>query len=205
MRYDETPPAAPTNLQISESQDEHPVLNWTANTEPDLEEYNIYRKGGYPFIDWVVIETVNSTTYEDIELTTTYSHGEDYFYKITAVDVNNNESEDYSNTVEVEARLEKQNIVENLELKPKEYALNSNYPNPFNPTTNISYQLPKSSNVTLKVYDMLGKEVAELVNENKSAGVYNVSFNASNLPSGLYFYKIQADEFTEVRKMLLMK
>ena len=168
LKYDESPPAAPTNLQITESQNEHPLLSWTANTEPDIDEYNVYRKGGYPFVDWTAIGTTTSTTYEDFELTTTYLHGEDYFYKITAVDVNNNES-DYSNTVEVDARLEKQNIIENLELKPKEYALNSNYPNPFNPTTKISYQLPKSSSVTLKVYDLLGKEVAELVNENKGA------------------------------------
>jgi len=204
LRYDDTPPAAPTNLQISESQAEHPVLNWTANTEPDIEDYNVYRKGGYPFIDWAVIGTTTSNTYEDLELTTTYRHGEDYFYKTTAVDVNDNES-DYSNTVEAEARLEKQNIKEELESKPKIYALDSNYPNPFNPTTNISYQLPKASNVTLTVYDMLGKEVAELVNENKSVGIYNVNFNASNLPSGIYFYKIQAGDFTDIRKMLLMK
>ena len=85
------------------------------------------------------------------------------------------------------------------------FNLFQNYPNPFNPTTTLSYQLPKASNVVLKVYDVLGKEVAELVNENKSAGIYSVNFNASNLPSGLYFYKIQTGDFTEVRKMLLMK
>jgi len=99
-------------------------------------------------------------------------------------------------------------IVDVVNEKPEltyEFNLYQNYPNPYNPTTTISYQLPKASNVVLKIYDVLGKEVAELVNENKSAGIYNVNFNASNLPSGLYFYKIQAGEFTETRKMLLMK
>ncbi|MEE9431221.1 MAG: T9SS type A sorting domain-containing protein [Melioribacteraceae bacterium] len=85
------------------------------------------------------------------------------------------------------------------------FNLLQNYPNPFNPTTTITYQLKDANNVNLKVYDVLGKEVAELINEIKSAGVYNISFNASNLPSGLYFYRIQAGEFTAVRKMLLMK
>jgi len=85
------------------------------------------------------------------------------------------------------------------------YKLYQNYPNPFNPSTTISYQLPKAAYVTLKVYDVLGKEVEELVNENKSAGIYNVTFNADDLPSGLYFYKIEAGKYSAVRKMMLMK
>jgi len=85
------------------------------------------------------------------------------------------------------------------------FTLHQNYPNPFNPSTTISYQLPKAAYVTLKVYDVLGKEVEELVNKNKSAGIYNVTFNADDLPSGLYFYKIEAGKYSAVRKMMLMK
>jgi len=92
--------------------------------------------------------------------------------------------------------------IKKIESNIDNYVLNQNYLNPFNPSTTLTYQLPKATNVVLQVYDVLGKE---LVNEIKSAGVYNISFNASNLPSGLYFYKIQAGEFTAVRKMLLMK
>lgn len=85
------------------------------------------------------------------------------------------------------------------------YRLEQNYPNPFNPTTNISYVLPKAENVSLKVYDVLGREVATLVNEVKAAGAYTVPFNASNLSSGVYFYKLQAGSFVQTKKMMLVK
>ena len=87
----------------------------------------------------------------------------------------------------------------------KEYALNQNYPNPFNPTTTISYAIPKSGKVTLKVYDVLGKEVAELVNGYKSKGRHSVRFNGNNLSSGIYFYKLTSGDFTAVKKLILMK
>ncbi len=85
------------------------------------------------------------------------------------------------------------------------FALSQNYPNPFNPITNITYSLPKSSNVILKVYDVLGREVTTLVNEEKHAGAYKVIFNGSNLPSGVYFYRIQAGGFVSTKKFILMK
>ncbi|MBI9069949.1 MAG: T9SS type A sorting domain-containing protein [Melioribacteraceae bacterium] len=87
----------------------------------------------------------------------------------------------------------------------EEYRLSENYPNPFNPTTKISYQLPESGFVSLKVYNSLGKEVAELVNEVKGAGRYNATFNASKLSSGIYFYTIQVNDFVQTNKMLLVK
>jgi hypothetical protein len=86
-----------------------------------------------------------------------------------------------------------------------EFSLLQNYPNPFNPSTNISYQLPISSNVTLKVYDVLGNEVATLVNEEKPVGIYDVEFNASQLASGIYFYILQAGNFVEMKKMILLR
>ena len=88
---------------------------------------------------------------------------------------------------------------------PVEYALNQNYPNPFNPSTTIRYALPRSSNVTLKIYDMLGNEVKTVVNEFKTAGNYSVNFDASSLSSGVYFYKIVAGDFTDAKKMTLVK
>jgi hypothetical protein len=87
---------------------------------------------------------------------------------------------------------------------PSDYSI-SNYPNPFNPTTTINYQLPSDGIVTLKVYDVVGKEVATLVNAHRSAGTYSVEFNASGLPSGIYIYRLSANNFTESKKMLLMK
>jgi hypothetical protein len=88
---------------------------------------------------------------------------------------------------------------------PVEYSLEQNYPNPFNPSTIIKYALPRSSNVSLKIYDMLGNEVKTVVNEFKTAGTYSVNFDASSLSSGVYFYKIVAGDFTDAKKMTLVK
>ncbi|HAS81032.1 TPA: hypothetical protein DD445_01665 [Candidatus Nomurabacteria bacterium] len=88
---------------------------------------------------------------------------------------------------------------------PSEFVLSQNYPNPFNPSTTINYQVPEKNLVTLKVYDILGREIETLVNEEKPIGNYEVNFNASNLPSGAYFYKLQAGSFVETKKMILLK
>lgn len=85
------------------------------------------------------------------------------------------------------------------------YTLNQNYPNPFNPTTTIKYSILKTSFVTLKVYDVLGKEITTLVNKEKQAGNYNIEFNGSDLSSGVYFYKLQAGDFVKSQKMILLK
>jgi hypothetical protein len=88
---------------------------------------------------------------------------------------------------------------------PSSFNLSQNFPNPFNPTTNIFYSIPKDGFISLKVYDMLGTEIASLVNEKKPAGNYSVTFDATQLPSGVYVYKIQAGEFVNSKKMLLIK
>ncbi len=88
---------------------------------------------------------------------------------------------------------------------PELFSLNQNYPNPFNPTTTISYSLPQASNVTLKIYDALGREVATLVNGFRLEGQYNVEFNALSLASGIYLYRLQAGGYIETKKLVLMK
>lgn len=88
---------------------------------------------------------------------------------------------------------------------PITYSLEQNYPNPFNPATTIRYQIPKDGMVTLKVYDILGAEVATLVNEEKVAGKYEVNFNASNLASGVYIYRLNVSAYVNVKKMVLLK
>ncbi len=88
---------------------------------------------------------------------------------------------------------------------PSSYQLEQNFPNPFNPSTNITYGLPKSGRVLLKVYDMLGREVATLVNQAQPAGTYQVRFNATGMPTGLYFYRLSVGENVEVKRMLLVK
>lgn len=90
-------------------------------------------------------------------------------------------------------------------LIPDRYTLSQNYPNPFNPTTKINFSIPKNGIVTLKVYDVLGKEVMTLINEQKAAGSYEVVFNAGNLASGAYFFRMQSGEFSEIKRMMLIK
>ena len=88
---------------------------------------------------------------------------------------------------------------------PRSFFLSQNYPNPFNPITTIEYSIPSRSNVVIKVFDLLGREVATLLNEEKQAGIYKVKFDGSGLSSGVYFYKIQTTDFIEVKKMILLK
>ena len=95
------------------------------------------------------------------------------------------------------------------ELNPLNFSLSQNYPNPFNPVTIIKYQLPVSNQVKLVIYDVLGREIAVLVNEKQSAGTYQVEWSATgggtNYPSGVYFYKLETDDYSETRKMVLIK
>jgi hypothetical protein len=88
---------------------------------------------------------------------------------------------------------------------PTAFALADNYPNPFNPSTTIQYDVPKASTLTLKVFNSLGQEVATLVNEHAEPGSYSVRWNASNASSGIYFYRLQAGEFVETKKMVLLR
>ncbi|MBT8380292.1 MAG: T9SS type A sorting domain-containing protein [Ignavibacteria bacterium] len=175
-----------------------------------MDEYHIYK-----FItSWQYVTSTSNTYYEDTD--------EDYCtapppqqctnehnisYRITAEDLGSNES-DYSNTVVARvlggppAKLGGGNSGSSAVV---EYSLKQNYPNPFNPTTTIDYSIKSAGIVTLKVYDMLGKVVASLVNERKESGNYSVTFKATNLPSGIYIYKLTAGKFTETKKLLLLR
>ena len=119
-----------------------------------------------------------------------------YQYKLKQIDYDG--SFEYSQIVEVEIPF------------VNKFSLSQNYPNPFNPVTKIKYSIPqnvrrKTGNVSLKIYDVLGREVATLVNEEKPAGEYEVEFNGTALPSGIYFYQLRAGDFVETKKMVLIK
>ncbi len=114
-------------------------------------------------------------------------------------------------TIESEENVLAKQAVENIKnvtaerVPVTDYALFQNYPNPFNPTTTITYQIPKEGKVTIKVYDSIGKEITTLVNEEKQRGRYNVTFDASNLTSGIYFYSLSSGNFKETKKLILLK
>jgi len=116
-----------------------------------------------------------------------------YAYRLKQID--NNGKYEYSQVVELQYG----------GVSPEKFEMLQNYPNPFNPITNISYQLPKATNVQLKIYNILGNEIAVLVNSVQPAGVYNLPFNGSNLSSGLYIAKLSADGFVKTIKMNLIK
>ena len=130
----------------------------------------------------------------------------DYYLRLVT-NVNGNASYTLANIVSDNTTLAKKNFNKvnftGSEI-PTTYDLAQNFPNPFNPSTTIRYQLPQDGMVTLKIYDILGSEVATLVNEEKIAGMYEVNFNASSLASGVYIYKIQTGEFTATKKLMLL-
>jgi hypothetical protein len=96
-------------------------------------------------------------------------------------------------------------IIDFAQKLPANYRLVQNFPNPFNPNTKITYQIPELSFVTLKIYDALGNEIIKLVNGEKPVGSYKIEFDATTLPSGIYFYRLQAGNFVENKKMILLK
>ncbi len=175
------------------------ILNWQTSTEVNNYGFSIERSGEMVNgrnSEWSKLGFVNgngnSNSIKEYSFTdNTLSSSGKYAYRLKQID--NDGKCEYSNEVEV-------NYV-----KANSYSLAQNYPNPFNPTTVISYKLPVNSFVTLKVYDVLGKEVATLVNGNMEAGNYNVNFNASNLSAGTYFYRLQAGDFTSSKKLILIK
>jgi len=95
--------------------------------------------------------------------------------------------------------------VEQETIQPTTFSLEQNFPNPFNPSTKIKYSVPRSSQVQIKVFDVLGNEIETLVNEEKPEGKYEVEFNASRLSSGIYFYQLENESYLETKKMLYLK
>ena len=168
-------------------------LDWTTATETNNSGFEIERKrSGQEFWKNIGFTKGNGTStkihnYSYIDNPESGS----YSYRLKQIDFDG--SYKYSKTVNVEVTA------------PVQFELSQNYPNPFNPSTRISYQLSKSGFVALKVYNTLGQEAAVLVNGYQQAGKYGLNFNASNLPSGIYFYQLTEGEFTSVKKMILLR
>ncbi|OPZ48309.1 MAG: hypothetical protein BWY95_00907 [Bacteroidetes bacterium ADurb.BinA104] len=178
-------------------------FRWSMSSDPDREDtlaydFSLSRDSSFAILDTMI----NAVADTSITLDTLVS-GE-YYWKVCA----------HSNRDTVWASGSNINpwsftivTVSINQLKPvlTEYRLYNNYPNPFNPTTTLRYELPKDSRVTLLVFDINGREIARLVNETQPAGCYSLIWNAGEIGSGIYFYRIQAGEFYQVKKMVLMK
>ncbi len=140
------------------------------------------------------LKNINEGNYF-LRISTKTNGGGEFYY----CDVQDEETSTLKKEEQIELEFNNNNKI------PTGYELLQNYPNPFNPTTTINYQLPENGFVTIKVYDMLGKEIATLVNGNKTAGYHNVTFDAGRLTSGIYFYTIRSGDYFQVKKMLLIK
>ena len=167
-------------------------LIWTTATETNNRGFEIQRKENEKFVTIGFVQgKINSTSIQNYSFVDNSAVSGKYSYRIKQIDLDG--SSNYSNIVDVDLSL------------PVEFSLSQNYPNPFNPSTTISYKIAKQGLVNLTVYNILGKEVAMLVNEVQSPGKYDVEFNAKNLSSGIYFYKLSTDNFTATKKLTLMK
>lgn len=185
----------------------NPKLVWGNHPSiPPINGFRIYRKINNG--NWTLKAQVIGNKYIDtgVELNPPLgSEGQDVYYRITAMISIYQESEP-SNEVHIDARRIKRKETDGNDSQPLlSYSLSQNYPNPFNPTTTISYSIKDVGLVELKVYDILGNEVAVLVNEQKASGNYSVKFDASNIPSGIYFYKLTSGNYTETKKLILVK
>jgi len=213
-KYNDQPPLAPQNLSWTNTGSPyyHPLISWSAVNEPDVRinstgirlERRLFNGETNTWGYWTeVLLLGESTSYIDNTIYNASGAGNGRVqYRVRSKDLGNHYSE-YSNTIDFRFGTSSEKIsVINQEL---DYALDQNFPNPFNPTTKISYSIKQEGIVTLKVYDVLGNEVATLINEVKPEGFYDVDFNANDLPSGIYFYKMQAGKFMAVNKMVLMR
>ena len=133
-------------------------------------------------------------------------NGYNYYYRIKAIDKGIIPHTTYLPVSDYyEIVFDTTTDVNDIDNFPISFKLNQNYPNPFNPTTNIQYAINSGQYVTLKVFDILGNEIKTIVNKEKPAGEYNVMFNASELPSGIYFYQLKAGDFIQTKKMILLR
>jgi len=168
-------------------------LNWITSSELNNQGFVVERKTESS--DWSSIGFVAgySTTTEthNYQLTDNEITAKKYFYRLRQIDFDG--TFEYSNIIEIDIN------------SISEFTLNQNYPNPFNPSTKISFTIPQTANVKLSIYNAIGEKIAELMNEVKSAGTYDVDFNASELSSGIYLYRLEAGQFIQTRKMSLMK
>jgi len=213
-QYDAAP-LAPANYSVSAYQsgtNYYPKLTWQLNNEPDVRNkssnaYKIERRtrllNGI-WSSWSLLANLSGTTsaYIDYSIGNASGGDREAEYRLTTIDIGNNSSPSQSVVIDYGFDRAEKTVVNGI---VREYSINQNYPNPFNPSTKISYSIKEEGLVTLKVYDVLGKEVATLVNENKAVGNYEVDFNASHLSSGIYYYKIIAGDFVQTRKMILIK
>ena len=205
----------PQNVTLTGAYNTNPVISWNEVTTGTIDKYNIYRayitNGVYTHFSKVGEVNDNgassfSWTDNGVVRKLPRFATSTHYYRVTSVDGDGKESVT-SNEVSTTSGWANKNIDDenNTDEIKYEYSLSDNYPNPFNPSTKITYTIKAKGFVTLRVFDILGREVTVLVNGSKDVGKHSVQFDASKLTSGIYIYKLQAGEFTSSKKMILTK
>lgn len=199
-------PSQPSGITLI-YQNNHPIITWDVNSEADIQGYQIYikyefRNGSNPRFWTYSYEDHFITANNYIDYNWFTSGTDKAYYYVKAVDIKNNYSAK-SSTVSCSGGLGKQIAIKDENL-PDNYNVES-YPNPFNPTTTLKYQIKESGFVRITMYDALGRNVFEVINENKEPGTYEVKFNGSNLASGVYFFTLRVNDFIKASKIILAK
>tara|TARA_R110001599_G_scaffold244895_1_gene445133 strand:- start:245698 stop:247176 length:1479 start_codon:yes stop_codon:yes gene_type:complete len=209
----------PTNLSVSAGSGfGEPYLTWDFNPTNKFDNYRVYRKrlgtnnqncSNGSLSNYCFIGSTTSKNYTDWDVYTANGTSDTFYYTITAV-IDGTESE-FSNLVSYDGEFSNFKINDNAESIPSNFSLKNNYPNPFNPSTTISFALPEKSEVRINVYNINGQLVSSLVNEVKPAGTFDIDFEASGLASGVYIARMTAigeqsgDRFSKHIKMQLIK
>jgi len=173
-------------------------LTWEMSADEDFQYYMLEKSSDEVFTEPEVFEMID-IAYLDLD----YVLNESNYYRLAAVDHAGNMS-DYSDVVDIAI------LATDLDLIPEVFALHQNYPNPFNPTTQIKYDLPEDALVSITIYDIMGRSIRSLVNSKQTAGYRSIQWNATNnagspVSAGIYLYEIQAGEFRQTKKMVLLK
>jgi photosystem II stability/assembly factor-like uncharacterized protein len=209
-------PEAPTNLHSVNDDPElqiHPEFSWDVSPEADLptNKYKVYKKKGAG--GWGLRGTTSTNSFTDVtETITGTGDGTTVYYYVKAIDIGGNQSSQSNTITFVVDKISSYKISETriVQEVPTVFSLSQNYPNPFNPSTKIQFALPMDAFVSLKIYDMFGKEVVTLFNENVARGYHVANYNASNVASGMYFYRLNVSQkgevkFSATKKLLLLK
>ncbi len=212
--YAVSAPSQPTNFSGT-TQNNHPELSWNANSEPDIDNYEIWKKentGSYSLYA-TTTDTYYVDTSEDV-ISQPEANDKDVYYKVRASDVSSKKSAFTSAIhylVKGDPAWSKNAKSDGQNMTISRFRLAANHPNPFNPTTHISYALPEASIVTLEVFDVSGRKVSVLVKKSQEQGWHYATFDGGTLPSGIYVYRISATGmesgkgFTQAKRMLLVK
>ncbi|MEJ2196795.1 MAG: T9SS type A sorting domain-containing protein, partial [Ignavibacteriaceae bacterium] len=174
-------------------------LNWNTASELNNRGFEIEKQNtnDNKYGNWVLIGFVKGQG--------TSTESTEYFYKDNNIDNFVSSVRYRLKQIDYDGTFDYSDAVEVIGITPVSFNLNQNYPNPFNPSTTIEYDIAKEEFITLKIYNVVGEVVETLVNENLTAGNYKITWNAQNVPSGVYFYRLTAGTFKEFKKMMLLK